>query len=138
MSEYYVYIMTNRSGTLYIGVTNDLERRVLEHKSGEGSGFTKRCKLDRLVYFEETSDVLDAIAREKQLKGWLRRRKVALIAVQNPLWRDLSEGWCDEDPGAWTSQVKNEILCFAQNDTSSSSDGSSSNTVAVRGRQGHV
>ena len=132
MAEYYVYIMTNRSGTLYIGVTNDLERRVLEHKSGDGSGFTKRYKLDRPVSFEETSDVLEAIAREKQLKGWLRRRKVALIAAQNPLWRDLSEDWFDKGAEIETSQAENEILRFAQNDNPRS------NTSAVKGQQAHA
>ena len=92
--SYYVYIMTNRSGTLYIGVTNDLERRTYEHKMGlVASSFTSRYKTDRLVYFEESNDVQEAIAREKQLKGWLRKRKIALIVAMNPTWRDLSEGW---------------------------------------------
>jgi putative endonuclease len=73
MRTYYVYIVTNRSGTLYIGVTNDLERRMLEHKAGlVPLSFSSRYKTDRLVYFEEGSDVQAAIAREKQLKGWTR------------------------------------------------------------------
>lgn len=91
--QYYVYIMTNRSRTLYVGVTNNLKRRVLEHKQKLFEGFTKKYNLTRLVYFEHTSDVRAAIRREKQIKGWLRKRKVALIKSINPKWRDLSEGW---------------------------------------------
>ena len=88
--------MTNRSETLYIGVTNDLERRTFEHKMGlVSSSFSSRYKTDRLVYFEESSDVQAAIAREKQLKGWLRKRKIALIAGMSPKWQDLSEGWIE-------------------------------------------
>ncbi len=90
---YYVYIMTNLARTLYVGVTNDLQRRVYEHKNGLMEGFTKRYGLTRLVHYEETNDVLAAIAREKQIKGWLRSRKVALIESANPDWNDLSEGW---------------------------------------------
>ena len=90
---YYVYIMTNRSKTLYTGVTNDLRRRVYEHKTGQGSTFTSKYNIKRLVYYEETPDVNAAIAREKQIKGWLRRKKIALIEAHNPEWKDLSEGW---------------------------------------------
>lgn len=97
MKQYYVYIMTNESRTLYIGVTNELVRRVYEHKQKLISGFTKKYNMTRLVYFEETSDVLSAIAREKQLKGWLRRKKIALIEKINPGWKDLSEDWHTED-----------------------------------------
>ena len=93
MKQYYVYIMTNRSRTLYTGVTNDLLRRVYEHKHHLMAGFTNKYLLTRLVYFEETSDVNAAIAREKQIKGWLRAKKVALIESINPNWRDLSEAW---------------------------------------------
>ena len=88
---FYVYIMTNHSGTLYTGITNNLVRRVAEHKEGRGSEFTSRYKITRLVYFEETNDVTAAIEREKQIKGWLRARKIALIESVNPQWRDLSE-----------------------------------------------
>jgi putative endonuclease len=91
--NYYVYIMTNRSKTLYTGVTNDLIRRVYEHKNKMVEGFTKKYNITRLVYFEETGDVQSAIAREKQIKGWLRAKKVALIESKNPEWKDLSEGW---------------------------------------------
>ena len=93
MKQYYVYIMTNRSRTLYIGVTNNLQRRMYEHKHHLMTGFTSKYDLTRLVYFEETSDVNIAIAREKQIKGWLRAKKVALIESMNPDWRDLSEEW---------------------------------------------
>jgi putative endonuclease len=90
---YFVYIMTNRSRTLYIGVTNNLVRRVREHKTGIGSGFTAKYKLDRLVYFERFQDVHNAIEREKRIKGWLRIKKIALIISVNPVWKDLSEEW---------------------------------------------
>ena len=82
--------MTNFSKTLYIGVTNNLEKRVYEHKNKMVEGFTKKYNITKLVYFEETNDVNSAIAREKQLKGWLRKKKVALIGSVNPKWRDLS------------------------------------------------
>jgi putative endonuclease len=85
--------MTNRSRTLYIGVTNNLVRRVREHKTGIGSGFTAKYKLDRLVYFERFQDVHNAIEREKRIKGWLRIKKIALIISVNPVWKDLSEEW---------------------------------------------
>jgi putative endonuclease len=92
--------MTNRSGTLYIGVTNNLERRVYEHKMGlVKSSFSSRYKTDGLVYLEESSDVQAAITREKQLKGWLRKRKVLPIAELNPKWRDLSEDWFKTSDG---------------------------------------
>jgi putative endonuclease len=82
--NYYVYIMTNRSKTLYTGVTNNLLRRVWEHKQGEGSNFCAKYKLDCLVYFERFQYVGNAITREKQIKGWLRIKKIALIVAQNP------------------------------------------------------
>jgi putative endonuclease len=90
---YYVYIMTNRSKTLYTGVTGDIEKRVFEHKNGTRPGFTSRYKIDRLVYFERFGDIHYAIAREKQIKGLLRIKKMALIVSMNPDWKDLSEGW---------------------------------------------
>ena len=84
MRQYFVYIMTNQSKTLYIGVTNNLERRVYEHKQKLVPGFTKRYNMTSLAYFESTSDVREAITREKQLKGWLRSKKIALIINMNP------------------------------------------------------
>ncbi len=91
--KYFVYIMTNRSRTLYIGVSNSLDRRTAEHKSGDFEGFTSKYKLDRLVYFETFRYVHSAIAREKQLKKWTRVKKIGLIVSMNPTWRDLSEEW---------------------------------------------
>jgi putative endonuclease len=89
----YVYIMTNRSRTLYIGMTSDLERRVYQHKHGLLPGFTSKYKMTQRVYYEVGDDVRVAIAREKQLKGWLRAKKIALIESVNPEWDDLSAGW---------------------------------------------
>ena len=91
--QYYVYIVTNRSRTLYTGVTSDLERRIYEHKGRLVAGFTAKYRIEQLVYFEVTQDVHAAIAREKQIKGWLRAKKVALIESVNPEWKDLSVGW---------------------------------------------
>jgi putative endonuclease len=93
-----VYIMSNRSKTLYTGVTNSLIRRVREHKSGTGSGFASKYKLDRLVYFERFEDVRKAIERERVIKGWLRIKKIALIVSVNPAWRDLSVEWYERHP----------------------------------------
>ena len=90
MRDYYVYIMSNRTHTLYIGVTNDLFRRVEEHRAGALGGFTSKYKLRRLVYFEHTNDIGAAIAREKQLKNWRREKKITLIEQLNPTWTDLS------------------------------------------------
>lgn len=88
--------MTNHSRTLYTGVTNDLLRRVQEHKQKLVPGFTVRYRITRLVYYEETNDIRAAIEREKQIKGWLRVKKISLIESINPGWEDLSEGWYDE------------------------------------------
>jgi putative endonuclease len=90
---YFVYIMTNRSKTLYTGVTNSLIRRVREHKMGTGALFAPKYKLDRLVYFERFDDIRNAIEREKEIKGWLRVKKIGLIVSVNPAWRDLSLEW---------------------------------------------
>jgi len=90
MKEYSVYIMSSYSKVLYIGVTNNLERRVQEHKLGIAPGFTKKYNVKFLVYFETTNSVLDAIEREKQLKRWRREKKVRLIESTNPHWKDLS------------------------------------------------
>jgi len=81
---YCIYILTNRSKTLYVGVTNNLHRRVCEHRFGNGSEFCKRYKIDRLVYYESFDDVRNAIDREKRIKGWLRIRKIQLIVSVNP------------------------------------------------------
>ena len=92
-ASYYVYVMANRSKTLYVGVTNNLERRVYEYKHGMMEGFTSRYKLTKLVYHETTQDAESAIKREKQIKGWLRSKKVSLIEQMNPEWDDLSDSW---------------------------------------------
>jgi putative endonuclease len=89
---YYVYIMTNQSRTLYVGVTNDIFKRVWEHKTGLVEGFTKRYNIDTLIYVESFDDILSAIAREKQIKRWRREKKIQLIIQANPNWRDLSDG----------------------------------------------
>lgn len=93
MHDYYVYIIASKSLVLYIGVTNDLARRVWEHQNRAIPGFTKKYNVTRLVYFEDFRHIRDAIAREKQLKGWRREKKIALIESSNPTWRDLSETW---------------------------------------------
>jgi putative endonuclease len=93
MREYYVYIMTNKARTLYVGVTNNLERRVYEHKGKLVKGFTSKYGLNELVYYASTNDVREAIAREKQIKGWKRAKKIALIEEMNPYWEDLAAGW---------------------------------------------
>ena len=89
MKTYAVYIMASESGVLYIGITNDLETRVFQHKQKRVSCFTARYNVRKLVYFEFFRDVRAAIAREKELKGWLRKRKIALIESVNPQWKDL-------------------------------------------------
>jgi len=91
--EYYVYIMTNKSRTLYTGVTNDLMRRVHEHKNKLVKGFTSKYNIQYLVFYESTTDIHAALTREKQIKGWLRVKKIALIDSMNPTWKDLSEEW---------------------------------------------
>jgi putative endonuclease len=91
--SYWVYIMTNRSGTLYTGATGNLPRRVYEHRQRLVPGFAARSRIDRLIYAELFSEVRDAIAREKQIKAWRRSHKVALIDGTNPEWNDLGEAW---------------------------------------------
>lgn len=95
MKTYFVYIMTNTSRTLYTGVTNDLQRRVYEHKNMIYPGFTKRYIITKLVYYEEFSQVRNAILREKQIKGWSRSKKIALVEAINPMWEDLARDWFD-------------------------------------------
>jgi putative endonuclease len=98
--RYFVYILASKSRRLYVGVTNDLERRVFEHKQHLVDGFTKQYRIDRLVHFEETADVLSAIEREKQIKGWIREKKIALIESGTPTWEDLTEAWYKADSKA--------------------------------------
>ena len=92
MARFFVYALTNESrSVLYIGLTNDLYRRMCEHRNETVEGFTKRYHVHKLVYFEEYQSITDAIAREKQLKGWRREKKIALIQLKNPTWNDLFE-----------------------------------------------
>ena len=93
--RYYVYIMTNKSGTLYTGLTESLKKRIHQHKNKLVEGFTKKYNINRLLYFETFSDVYSAIAREKTIKGWVRRKKLDLIRATNPDWTDLSQDWYD-------------------------------------------
>jgi len=90
---YYVYILASRSRRLYVGVTDNLKRRVWQHKEGETESFTRRYHIDRLVHFEVFGEITCAIAREKQIKGWVREKKVRLINGENADWHDLSDGW---------------------------------------------
>ncbi len=91
---YYVYLLTNwNNRVMYVGVTNHLERRLHEHKNKLIEGFTKKYNVDKLVYFEMTSDVLAAIEREKQIKKWRREKKDRLVIAANPEWKDLSLEW---------------------------------------------
>ena len=91
---YFVYMLSNwDDSVLYIGVTNNLERRLYEHRNGLADGFTKKYNVHKLVYFEHTSDVYSALSREKQLKKWRREKKNSLVATTNPQWKDLSEDW---------------------------------------------
>ena len=89
--QYFVYILSSRRGTLYTGVTNDLTRRLSEHRRGTTPGFTSKYSIHRLIYCETTDDVYQALAREKQIKAWSRKEKLALIRGANPRFRDLSE-----------------------------------------------
>src|SRR5260221_6383800 len=88
-----IYIMSSWSGVLYIGVTSDLVQRVWQHKSKQFGGFTKRYNVTMLVYYEQTTDALATIAREKQLKVWTREKKRSLVQAKNPKWEDLAEHW---------------------------------------------
>jgi putative endonuclease len=91
MKSYYVYILANNGRMLYTGVTSNLGKRVYEHKHHLVNGYSKKYNINKLVYFEETNDTSAAIEREKQIKGWLRQKKIALIESVNPDWRDLAE-----------------------------------------------
>lgn len=105
--NYYVYILASDSGTLYTGVTNDLERRVSEHEQGLIEGFSKKYQCHKLIYYEHYTDVRNAIAREKQFKNWNRDKKEKLIKTLNPTWKDLRSEWLRDSSTA---------LRFARND----------------------
>lgn len=103
MRDYYVYMLASQSRVLYIGVTNDLERRLFEHRQKLIPGFTRKYNVTQLVYFEAFGDIRDAIAREKQLKGWRREKKFALIDSLNPLWQELTAAWQPQrDPSIYS------------------------------------
>lgn len=106
VAQYFTYIMASKSKTLYVGVTNNLERRVYQHKQKLVDGFTKKYRINKLVYYEATPNVLSAITREKQIKGWLRSKKIALIESMNPEWKDLSQEWYQN--GDINSSLKSE------------------------------
>jgi len=90
MKKYFVYLLASKkNGTLYTGITNNLRRRIAEHKEKRTPGFTQKYNVTRLVYFEEFADVRDAIEREKRIKGWLRSKKTALIETVNPKWEEI-------------------------------------------------
>ena len=114
--RYYVYIMASRSLSLYTGVTNSIYQRALQHKSGEIDGFTKKYKINRLVYYEIFEHIGNAIAREKQVKAWTRAKRLALIKTMNPAWQDLAEGW--------GTKAELQIPRFARDDNSLGQDGS--------------
>jgi len=92
---FYVYVMASKTGTLYVGMTDNIKRRVHEHKHHLIPGFTDKYKVERLLYLETINDPASAINREKQIKAWRREKKVALIDSANPEWNDLSQGWYD-------------------------------------------
>ena len=98
---YFTYIVASRSRTLYIGVTGSLQKRIFEHKRKLHEGFSATYNCDRLVWFERFVDPSNAIAREKQLKGWTRIKKIALITKSNPTWHDLSEQWYSKEELTW-------------------------------------
>ena len=109
MRHFYVYIMASKSRVLYTGITNDIQRRTWEHKNDVIPGFTRDYRAHRLVYFESFKYVGNAIAREKHIKGWLRKKKTALIESVNPTWEDLSDGWFEN---------QKQVLRCAQDDNS--------------------
>ena len=118
VKQFYVYILASRSGVLYVGMTNDLEKRVSDDKSKRVPGFTARYSVNRLVFYETFPTAWQAITQEKVVKGWRREKKVRLIESVNPTWRDLSEGWYDapvcpdvqstlaERSNAWAAQAQ--------------------------------
>jgi putative endonuclease len=96
MKTYFVYILASASGRLYVGMTSNLPQRMHQHKTKQFKGFTARYNINKLLYFEDFNYVYDAMDRERQLKGWTRRKKVSLFAELNPGWDDLSAGWFDD------------------------------------------
>jgi putative endonuclease len=107
--RYYVYLLTNKNNNvMYVGMTNDLERRVYEHKTKMIPGFTEKYNIEKLVYFEETSDVRSALAREKEIKKWRREKKNNLVVAVNREWNDLSDGWFEISPCGRNDSGRND------------------------------
>ena len=110
MRYYFIYILTNQSKTLYVGMTDDLKRRLHEHRKKVFDGFTAKYNVTQLVYYETNPYLSETIAREKQLKGWSRAKKVALVEKMNPNWDDLSNRWQkDGAPGEFNKQVQDAM-----------------------------
>jgi putative endonuclease len=114
MSTYFVYILANKTRTLYVGVTNDLVRRVHEHRERATPGFTSRYRVNRLVYFQPATEISAAIDREKEIKGWVRRKKVEMIEAANPDWRDLAEDLGFEPLDRAVNRAKSRIADAAR------------------------
>jgi putative endonuclease len=115
VKSYCIYIMASESGVLYVGVTNNLERRADQHQRGITPSFTERYKVHKLVYYEVYGDIRMAIAREKQIKGWLRKRKIALIESMNPSWKDLTKEMAKARAGqAATMPIPNRIVILSE------------------------
>ena len=93
MKQYFVYLLTNNSKALYVGFTGNLKNRIWEHKNKVIKGFTEKYNIDKIIYFEQSENVYSAIAREKQLKGWTRKKKIELFEKENPEWRDLYDDY---------------------------------------------
>jgi putative endonuclease len=104
MKRYWVYLLASASRTLYAGVTNTLVRRIHEHKTGKGSHFTSKYRIGNLVHLEESNDIRAAIAREKQIKGWDRKKKIAFIEAANPKWEDLAAQWYETTDSSLRSE----------------------------------
>ena|SRR5437879_475384 len=109
--QYFVYLLCNqRKNVLYTGVTNNLERRVWQHKHKLFRGFTKKYNCDRLIYFEMFDEITQAIAREKQIKGWTRAKKNALVNTRNREWNDLAEEWfCEQAPESFAAPDEDDL-----------------------------
>jgi len=123
--SYFTYMMASRSHTLYVGVTGNLFKRVFQHKWKDHEGFSAKYNCDRLVWFEDHPNIATAIAREKELKGWRRTRKITLIESMNAVWADLSRDWYDCEPADYRRALDRmdrskqpQILHYVQDDTS--------------------
>jgi putative endonuclease len=130
MNRYFVYVLSSLGRTLYVGVTNDLERRLYEHRTSPHFAFTSQYRIGRLVHFEETSDVQAELAREKQIESWRRSKKVSLIEATNPEWRDLAADWLDIPASAMSFRAKRGISTVAVTEAARLRDGRDSSSAA--------